>query len=275
MLRIATLLTGGILVLGLLCGPAAATQGGNNNDNRGGGGRDINENFLREFLDLRLPGNRAEKIVEIFVTKLGQRRQEAGGDDTGSVPQLGQQVMIETRMVEVTNVDKIDLFGVPFLGGLAGPEFNADDLDEDSQVGNVFFTGNNGLFVVLEPTALGNPGVLNLNRLLVFNGDYSPEVKPLELDRTPEPAEFEQGLGQLASVPSVRSITTQVTVPDGGTVLLGGFKRDTAATGEGQVPFFGDLPVLGGLFAGTAHQDGRSNLLILIKPSIVVPSEGD
>ena len=268
--RFSMALTGACLVLGLLCGPAAAndSDGGGGNDG-GGGGRDSVETFIREYIDLRLP-TRGEKVVEVFVTKLGQRRQEAGTD--AGQPSLpgAKQVMIDARIIEVTDVNKLDLSGVPLFGSFVGPEFNGDDMTEENKVGNVYSTGNGGLYVVLQPTALGNPGQLNLSRLIVFNDDYSQEVKPLKVNLDPSQAETEQSLGSLAGLPSVRSVTTDVAVPDGGTVLLGGLTQEEHRNDESQVPYLSDIPLLGSLFRGTAHQEGRSTLLILIKPSVLV-----
>ncbi len=47
---------------------------------------------------------------------------------------------------------------------------------------------------------------------------------------------------------SVREITTEVTVFDGATVVMGGLTRDEVKTVNDKVPILGDIPGLGRLF---------------------------
>jgi type IV pilus assembly protein PilQ len=73
------------------------------------------------------------------------------------------------------------------------------------------------------------------------------------------------------NVPSIdtRSITTQVLVNDGQTVVLGGIfeteDRDTVS----KVPYLGDVPVLGRLFKTTSKTNNKDELLIFVTPKIL------
>jgi type IV pilus assembly protein PilQ len=73
------------------------------------------------------------------------------------------------------------------------------------------------------------------------------------------------------NVPSIdtRSITTQVLVNDGQTVVLGGIfeteDRDTVT----KVPYLGDVPVLGRLFKTTSKTNNKDELLIFVTPKIL------
>ena len=72
---------------------------------------------------------------------------------------------------------------------------------------------------------------------------------------------------------SVTKIKTTVTVPDGGTVLVGGLKREIASKAAIGIPGFLDIPILN-LIAGRKGQSNlRSNLFVLINAKITVVHE--
>jgi type IV pilus assembly protein PilQ len=66
-----------------------------------------------------------------------------------------------------------------------------------------------------------------------------------------------------------RSVKTNVLVDNGETVVLGGvFEREKTFSKE-QVPWLGDVPVLGRLFKQEARQDSNTELLIFVTPKIL------
>ena len=74
-----------------------------------------------------------------------------------------------------------------------------------------------------------------------------------------------------AGIPSINtnSVTTQVLVGNGETVVLGGIFQSEVATQTTKTPFLGDIPYLGRIFKRTEHIDERSELLIFITPKII------
>ncbi len=65
---------------------------------------------------------------------------------------------------------------------------------------------------------------------------------------------------------NTRSVETTVLVDNGETVVLGGvFEREKAYNKE-QVPWLGDVPMLGRLFKKEARKDNNSELLIFVTP---------
>lgn len=74
-----------------------------------------------------------------------------------------------------------------------------------------------------------------------------------------------------AGIPSINtnSVTTQVLVANGETVVLGGIFQSEVATQTTKTPFLGDIPYLGRLFKRTEHIDERSELLIFVTPKII------
>jgi type II secretory pathway component GspD/PulD (secretin) len=68
-------------------------------------------------------------------------------------------------------------------------------------------------------------------------------------------------------------VTTVVTVPDKSTIILGGMERLNQSKGGTKIPFFGDLPFIGGLFRDTANTDTKSRLYVFVKAHILRPGE--
>ncbi|MDP2822130.1 MAG: type IV pilus secretin PilQ [Sulfuritalea sp.] len=65
------------------------------------------------------------------------------------------------------------------------------------------------------------------------------------------------------------TITTSVIVENGGTVVIGGFARESEIQTQERVPFLGDLPYVGFLFKTTSKNQARSELLVFITPRII------
>jgi type IV pilus assembly protein PilQ len=77
--------------------------------------------------------------------------------------------------------------------------------------------------------------------------------------------------GIYSGVPSIntRSITTQVLVNNGDTVVLGGVYEQNTSEGNTKVPFLGDIPILGALFRTTSRKESKAELLIFVTPKIL------
>ncbi len=84
----------------------------------------------------------------------------------------------------------------------------------------------------------------------------------------------EVGEESSAGVPAVntRSVTTQVLVDNGDTVVLGGIFEQIKRQDEEKVPFFGNLPWVGFLFRTNDIRDERRELLIFVTPKILKES---
>ncbi len=71
---------------------------------------------------------------------------------------------------------------------------------------------------------------------------------------------------------TVRESDTIINAQSGQVVVIGGLMQDKILDFETAVPFFGDLPLVGGLFRHKAQKKVKSELVILLKPVVV---EGD
>ncbi|MGH8677876.1 MAG: type II secretion system protein GspD, partial [Burkholderiales bacterium] len=62
---------------------------------------------------------------------------------------------------------------------------------------------------------------------------------------------------------------TIVRVADGNIVAIGGLMKETQSRNRSQVPGLGNLPVVGNLFRSTGQQSVKTELVILIKPTVI------
>ena len=70
-------------------------------------------------------------------------------------------------------------------------------------------------------------------------------------------------------------VQTRVSVPDGGTLLLGGQKVTSEVEMEAGVPVLSKVPILGRLFSNRSTVKDHKILLILVKPTIILQEERD
>lgn len=70
---------------------------------------------------------------------------------------------------------------------------------------------------------------------------------------------------------STREVSTEVTVFDGATVVMGGLTRDEVKTVNDSVPILGDIPGVGRLFRSEGETRQKRNLLIFVTANLVSP----
>ena len=66
-----------------------------------------------------------------------------------------------------------------------------------------------------------------------------------------------------------RSISTQVVVENGETIALGGIIQETRTFSSNRVPLLGRIPVLGMLFGSTSVSSQKTELIILLTPTVI------
>lgn len=71
----------------------------------------------------------------------------------------------------------------------------------------------------------------------------------------------------------VASVQTTVSVPDGGTILLGGIRRASDGGYERGVPVLNKLPYINRLFKNTALVRETQSLMLMVTPRIIIQEE--
>lgn len=73
------------------------------------------------------------------------------------------------------------------------------------------------------------------------------------------------------SLPSIKNtqITTRAQVPEGASLLIGGYSRESNSSGVGKVPGVGDIPMLGKLFQNNTSNSQQMVRLFMISPKVM------
>jgi pilus assembly protein CpaC len=99
----------------------------------------------------------------------------------------------------------------------------------------------------------------------------------INLKIVPEVSQFDAthnvSLGNGLSVPAliVRRADTTVELRDGQSFVIGGLLQNTNTTGQEQLPWLGDVPILGALFSSRSYQKNETDLAIIVTPRLVRP----
>jgi type II secretory pathway component GspD/PulD (secretin) len=67
---------------------------------------------------------------------------------------------------------------------------------------------------------------------------------------------------------ATRYVKTSVSVPNEGTLVLGGLIKQSQTRSRSGIPLLSDIPVLGHLFSSTVKEKIRTELVILIRPVV-------
>src|SRR5262249_37609581 len=103
--------------------------------------------------------------------------------------------------------------------------------------------------------------------------DISPTISAsryLRLKISLEVSVFQgQVQGAIPPPKITRTINTTVNVPDGDTMVVGGIITDNRTKDRSQVPWLGDLPILGQLFRNDSDSSSKTTLYFFVTPHIL------
>ncbi|MGA7790841.1 MAG: type II and III secretion system protein family protein, partial [Xanthobacteraceae bacterium] len=113
-----------------------------------------------------------------------------------------------------------------------------------------------GVGLSFTPTMLRN-GVINLV--------VKPEVSEIDTAHSVTVA------GTTVPALTTRKASTTLELRDGQSFMLGGLLQSTNTNNINQLPWLGDMPVLGALFRSTDYQKNETDLVIVVTPHMVRP----
>ncbi len=115
-----------------------------------------------------------------------------------------------------------------------------------------------GVGLSFTPTVLRD-GLINIK--------IEPEVSQFDPSR-------QVAIGNGIAVPAliVRRASTTVELRDGQGFVIGGLLQDIGTTTTEQLPWLGDVPVLGALFRSASYQKRETDLAIIVTPRLVRPT---
>jgi general secretion pathway protein D len=180
-------------------------------------------------------------------------------------------------------------FGGSSSGGIAGAGSTIAVFPVTPTTPTAFETRNTGVTLEVEPTVGSDNYTIDLNlvpQVVEFEGfiNYgSPisTINPASLGLTG--AVTSAVSSQPSSVVltpnvinqpifSTRKVTTEVTVWDGQTVVLGGLMEDDVQKVQDKVPILGDIPLLGRAFRSNVDQHLKTNLVIFVTAHLINPA---
>jgi len=77
-----------------------------------------------------------------------------------------------------------------------------------------------------------------------------------------------QGIGDVPNTDK-RTLSSEIAVKNGDTVILGGFIRSEKDLARSGVPILQDIPLLGALFSSHSSNKSRDELLVLMRPTVL------
>lgn len=80
------------------------------------------------------------------------------------------------------------------------------------------------------------------------------------------------GVGAVPTTAS-RSLSSEIAVRDGDTIMLGGFINTTGTKSKSGIPLLKDIPVLGSLFRNSTSEKRRAELMVLMRPTVLATPE--
>jgi len=115
--------------------------------------------------------------------------------------------------------------------------------------------------------------ILTVTPRISANSNIALKVVPEVSNIDSVDKQVSNGQAQTANVYAIRRIETQVVIPSGHTLVMGGLISDSSSKIQTKVPILGDLPLVGLAFRHDSKSRLKSNLLIFITPTIVIDED--
>lgn len=198
-------------------------------------------------------------------TPRGRPAAPEGGGFAGSFTFNAGGFSIQTVVSALQAVTNVKVISSPYLTVADGKSAELNVGDEIPFVVASQTSNSDGRVVVTQEVQSRSVGV---------QMSVTPRISPsnqvlLDINQTISSAQAQQTLGGTNPTISQRSVSSQVSVQSGHTVLLGGLISERSDTSETGVPVLRQIPVLGNLFNTTSNTMGRNELLIMLTPRVV------
>lgn len=112
--------------------------------------------------------------------------------------------------------------------------------------------------------------VLSLTPQVSSDGVVNLTISPSVTERV---GEARSRLGDTVPVLSVRETDTLVRVLQGETIVIAGLMQERVRSRTMKVPLLGDLPLVGGLFRREERVRSKTDLAILLTPTVLTPTQ--
>ncbi|MBP85394.1 MAG: general secretion pathway protein GspD [Planctomycetaceae bacterium] len=232
-----------------------------------------------------------------------------GGFNAGNAANFGFAILSDIEafflIQAATGSDRSNVLQAPKVTLFNGQAASVSDVSQRPFVTSLipvvgdFAAAHQPVIVVLsEGTSLGVQAVVSSNRRFVrltlvpffsqigdvdtftFAGETTTNTGSNTVDPNGEPTggvnnaqTTTQGTTVQLPTFSFTTVSTTVSVPDGGTVLLGGIKRLREARNEQGVPMLNKLPYVNRLFKNVGIGRDTQSLMLMVTPRIIIQEE--
>ena len=120
------------------------------------------------------------------------------------------------------------------------------------------------------PQSLTEGVVLSVTAQISGDGIIHMSINPSITERT---GQATSRLGDTVPIISVRETDTLVRVREGETIVIAGLMQDRSSNDVAKVPVLGDVPLVGGLFRRVEKRRTKTDLVILLTPTLMGPGQ--
>jgi MSHA biogenesis protein MshL len=125
------------------------------------------------------------------------------------------------------------------------------------------------LQTTVEPQSITEGVVLSVTPQISGDGMINLSITPSLTERTGEAV---SRFGDTVPILSVREADTLVRVHENETIVIAGLMDERVRREQRKVPVMGDLPGVGWLFRGEVRNRRKTDLVILLTPSVMTPA---
>jgi len=126
------------------------------------------------------------------------------------------------------------------------------------------------LQTVVTPQTINEGVTLSVTPQITADGVVNMSIMPSITERT---GTATSRLGDQVPIVSVRETDTLVRVHEGETIVIAGLMQDRTSADTSKVPLLGDIPLVGGLFRREERSKRKTDLVILLTPTVMTSEE--
>jgi type II secretory pathway component GspD/PulD (secretin) len=123
---------------------------------------------------------------------------------------------------------------------------------------------------VVTPQTINEGVTLSVTPQITADGIINMSIMPSITERT---GTATSRLGDQVPIVSVRETDTLVRVHEGETIVIAGLMQDRTSVDKSKVPILGDMPLVGGLFRREERTKRKTDLVILLTPTVMTRDE--
>lgn len=109
--------------------------------------------------------------------------------------------------------------------------------------------------------------ILDVTPQIASDGTVTMHIHPVVTDKVGTAV---APTGETVPILSIKETDTVVKVRDGQTIIIGGLMEEKQDDSVSKVPLIGDIPLVGGLFRRTEKTGRKSELVILLSPTVLI-----